>query len=329
MSLRRRDFITLLGGAAAAWPLAARAQQGAMPVIGFLDPGTSEPGAITAFLKGLADSGYLEGRNVTIEYRWGQNELNRLPELAADLVRRRVAVIAAPQSSAAALAAKAATAQIPVIFGSGIDPVEAGLVASLNRPGANVTGINYLIDEFVSKRLELLHLLIPGATRIAVLSVPNVGKTGTMVTDLTTAVESMGLQVEFLYASSNHEIDAAFAGLAEKRADALLVNPAPTLLFQNRRVQFALLAARYKLPVMYPSRLYTEAGGLMSYGTDSRDQTRQVGVYVGRILKGEKPTDLPVIRATKFELIINQQAAGTIGIAIPPMLLAIADEVIE
>jgi len=323
----RREFMTLLGGAAAVWPRAASAQQPALPVVGFLHSGTPAPGDITAFLKGLSETGYVEGRNVAIEYRWAQNDLSRLPGMAADLVRRRVAVIATG-TSADALAAKAATATIPIVFLSGFDPVQNGLVASLNRPGGNVTGVTSMTDDILAKRLELLHRLVPEAMRVAVLSTPNSG-TGVTDADLTAAAASLGLQIEFLYAGTRQEIDAAFAEFMQRRAQALLQAPTATLLFQSRRVQLALLAARHRIPVMYASRVYTEAGGLMSYGTDRGDQVRLVGVYTGRILKGEKPADLPVMRGTKFELVINQQAAAIIGIAIPPTLLAIADEVIE
>jgi len=327
--IRRREVITLLGGAAA-WPGAARAQQTAVPpVIGLLDTGAPEPSTVAAFLKGLGETGFVEGRSVVIEYRWAHNELDRLPELAADLVRRRVAVIAVPGSSAAAVAAKAATSTIPIVFSSGIDPVRLGLVASLNRPGGNVTGTANMVTDVTAKRLGLLHLLVPRATRIAVLSVPNLPSTEAMIADLHAAAAILGLQIELAYASNIQEIDAAFARLAQMRTEAVLVNPAPVLLFQSRRVQLALLAVRHMLPVMYPNRPYVEAGGLMSYGADSFDSDRQVGNYTGRILHGEKPADLPVLLATKFELVVNQQAARTIGLEIPPTLLATADEVIE
>ena len=327
--IRRREVITLLGGAAA-WPGAARAQQTAVPpVIGLLDTGAPEPSTVAAFLKGLGETGFVEGRSVVIEYRWAHNELDRLPELAADLVRRRVAVIAVPGSSAAAVAAKAATSTIPIVFSSGIDPVRLGLVASLNRPGGNVTGTANMVTDVTAKRLGLLHLLVPRATRIAVLSVPNRPSIEPMIADLHAAAATLGLQIELAYASNIQEIDAAFARLAQMRTEAVLVNPSPEQLFLNRRVQLALLAVRHMLPVMYSSRTYVEAGGLMSYGPDARDTVRQVGNYAGRILHGDKPADLPVLLATKFELVINQQAARTIGLEIPPTLLATADEVIE
>jgi putative ABC transport system substrate-binding protein len=325
--MRRRDFIGLLGATTAAMPLAARAQQQPrLPVVGFLHSGTPEPSEIAAFHKGLGEAGYVEGRNVAIEYRWAQNDLSRLPELAGDLARRRVAVIAAAGTSADALAAKAATATIPIVFLSGPDPVQNGLVASLNRPGGNVTGVTNMAGELLAKRLELLHRLAPEALRVAALWAPN---PSTGVAELTAAAASLGLQIEFLYAGTRQEIDAAFAELVQKRAQALLLAPTAALLFQSRRVQLALLAARHRVPVMYVARAYVEAGGLMSYGADRGDGIRLVGVYTGRILKGEKPADLPVMRATKFELVINQQAAAIIGITIPPTLLAIADEVIE
>ena len=328
MSIWRRDFITLLGGAAA-WPVAARAQQTAVPpVIGLLDTGAPEPSTVAAFLKGLGETGFVEGRSVVIEYRWAHNELNRLPELAADLVRRRVAVIAVPGSSAAAVAAKAATSTIPIVFSSGIDPVRLGLVASLNRPGGNITGAATMTTNVAAKRLDILHRLVPRATRTAVLSVPE-PSIEPINADLRAGAATLGLQIEFAYASSIQEIDAAFARLAQMRTEAVLVNPAPVLLFQSRRVQLALLAVRHMLPVMYPNRPYVEAGGLMSYGADSFDSDRQVGNYTGRILHGEKPADLPVLLATNFELVVNQQAARTIGLEIPPTLLATADEVIE
>jgi putative tryptophan/tyrosine transport system substrate-binding protein len=328
--MKRRDFIRLLGGAMVGLPRAARAQQGAMPLVGVLDPGVPEPGKLTAFLKGLGESGYVEGRNVAIEYRWAQGELDRLPDLTADLVGRRPAVIAATGTSAAALAAKAATTTIPIVFGIGVDPVQLGLVASLNRPGGNVTGIHFPVNEYEGKRLELLHQLVPSAARVAVLSIPNNPATDAIIAGLRPAAAAMGMELDLISAGSISEIDKAFAGLATRGAGALLVNPEPRLLFQSRRVQFALMAVRYRLPAMYSTRTFVEVGGLASYGPDTTDiQYRQVGVYVGRILKGEKPADLPVQRATKYEFVINRQAARAIDLDIPPMLLAIADEVIE
>ena len=325
--MNRRDFITVLSGAAAAWPRAARAQPAGPPVIGVLDPGDPEPTKVAAFLKGLGETGFIEGRNVAIEYRWAHNESDRLPELAADLVRRRVAVITTV-SSAAALAAKAATPTIPIVFTSGIDPVQIRLVASLNRPGGNITGAASMATDVAAKRLDILHRLVPRATRIAVLSVPE-PSIEPINADLRAGAATLGLQIEFAYASSIQEIDAAFARLAQMRTQAVLVNASPVQLFQNRRVQLALLAVRHMLPVMYPSRIYAEAGGLMSYGPSGNDSMRQAGNYAGRILHGDKPADLPVLLATKFELVINQQAARTIGFEIPSMQLALADDVIE
>jgi putative tryptophan/tyrosine transport system substrate-binding protein len=324
--MRRRDFVTLLGGAAAGWPLAARAQQPAMPVIGFLYPGVPEASAsqVAAFRKGLSEAGFVEGRNVAIEYRFAYDDNARLPELAADLVRRRVAVIAAPGSTAGALAAKAATTTIPIVFSTGGDPVQVGLVASLNRPGGNVTGIGSMNAELGPKRLGLLHELLPKAERFAALVS---ARTSLSVPDLQAAASAIGLPIEFLPAATNRDIEMAFATLVQKRVDGLLVQPTP--LFDNRRVQLVTLAAHHRLPTMYAFRDHVEAGGLMSYGSSAADRDRQVGVYVGRILKGEKPADLPVMRAVRFEFVINLQTARLLGIAVPPTLLATADEVIE
>jgi ABC-type uncharacterized transport system substrate-binding protein len=311
--LKRRDFITLLGGAAA-WPLAARAQQSAMPVVGFLNAGLPESIAhlVAAFRKGLSETGYVEGQNVTIEYRWAQNDNNRLPELAADLVRRRVAVIVTPASTAAVLAAKAATAAIPIVFVTGADPVKIGLVASFNRPGGNATGVTDIGVELGAKRLGLLHELLPGAARFAVLVNPdNPSITEPFVTEMQTAASAIGRQIEVVTASTNSDIDMAFTTLVKKRADAFLISP--DTLFVTRRVQLLTLAARHVLPAMYHRREFAEAGGLMSYGSSLTDQFRQTGVYAGRILKGEKPAEMPVELPTRFEFVINLKTAKALG----------------
>jgi putative tryptophan/tyrosine transport system substrate-binding protein len=326
--MKRREFITLLGGAAA-WPLAARAQQPAMPVIGYLNVGwadTSER-SVAAFRRGLNETGYIEGRNVTVEYHYLEGQYDRLPTLLADLVRRRVAVIATG-TAPAALAAKAATATIPILFGVGEDPVRLGLVASLARPGGNLTGFNFLVQEVAAKRLRLLHDLVPKAIRVAVLVNPaNAPSTETTLRDAKEAAPILGLQIQILNATTVGEIDAAFATLARERPDALFV--APDGFFVNRRLQFATLTARDKIPATYEQRDFVAVGGLMSYGTDLGDMSRQIGVYAGRILKGAKPADLPVVQSTKFQLVINLQTARALGIDVPSGLLAIADEVIE
>ena len=323
--IRRREFITLLGGAVA-WPLAAHAQRRASPVIGYLDAGSPEPSRMAAFHKGLSESGYVEGRNVAIEYRWAHNEGDRLPELAADLVHRRVAVIVT-SGIASVLAAKAATTTIPIVFGTGADPIQDGLVASLNRPGGNVTGITSISVELMPKRLGLLHELLPRAARFAVLVNPNDPNAASMITDVRAAASTVGRQVEVFFASTNREVETVFASLAQKRADALLI--LPSQFFANRRVQLATLAAHYRVPASHSSREYVEAGGLMSYGASITDRNRQVGIYTGRVLKGEKPADLPVMQSTRFEFVINLQTARLLGLDIPPTLLAIADEIIE
>jgi putative ABC transport system substrate-binding protein len=326
--IRRRDFITLLGGAAG-WPLAVRAQQATMPVIGYLSGASPEATAqlVAAFQKGLGETGYVEGRNLAIEYRWAHGDLLGLPQLAADLVRHRVSVIVTPGSVTAATAAKAATTTIPIVFGSAIDPVQAGLVSSLNRPGGNVTGMDFMGVEIGGKQLALLHELLPKTERFAALSNPTGLLAPSMIKEVQTAALAFGGQIEVLTASTNREIDTAFASLVKKRIEALMVNPSN--LFLNRRVQITSLATRHAVPAIYPRREYAEAGGLMSYGTNIADQNRQIGIYTGRILKGEKPADLPVMQPTKFELVINLQAARIIGITVPPTLLALADEVIE
>jgi putative ABC transport system substrate-binding protein len=328
--MRRRQFLALLGGAAAAWPLAARAQQRALPTIGFLNP--APPDSVNddwlrAFRAGLKEGGYVEGENVAIDYRWGDNEPNRLPALAADLVRRRVNVIAV-LSAPASLAVADATSTIPTVFMVPEDPVRLGLVASLARPGGNRTGVNFFAAELAAKRLELLRTLLPAAKRVAVLlnpAEPTIAASN--LRDVEEAASAMGLQLRVLNASTSSEIDAAFAAFANERLDALFISSGP--FFNYRRVQIAHLVTRYGIPAMGQSRTYTEVGGLISYGTSQTDTHRQAGIYVGRILKGAKPADLPVVQSTKFELVINLQTARTLSIEVPPTLLAIADEVIN
>jgi putative ABC transport system substrate-binding protein len=326
--IRRREFVTLLGGAAAAWPLTARAQQAAMPVIGLLD--TRSPDGMTdrlrAFREGLKDSGYVERENVAIEYRWAENQLDRLPELAAELVRRQVAVIAAT-STYSAFAANAATTTTPIVFLVGEDPVRLGLVASLARPGGNLTGINNFAGELTVKRLELVREMVPGAARIAVLVNPANTTTETALSDAAAAARVMGLQIQVLNASTSREIDAAFATFVRERPDAVFVSL--DVFFISRRAQLVNLASRHALPASYPLREFAEVGGLMSYGTNIADTFRHIGVYAGRILKGAKPADLPVVQSTKFELVINAWSARMLGLTVPTTLLASADEVIE
>jgi putative ABC transport system substrate-binding protein len=326
--VRRRNFITLLGGAAMTWPLAARAQQAAMPIIGLLD--SRSPDGMTdrlrAFREGLKDSGYVERENVAIEYRWAENQLDRLPELAAELVRRQVAVIAATSTNPA-FAAKAATTTTPIVFVAGEDPVRLGLVASLARPGGNLTGINILSGELTAKRLNLLREMVPGAARIAVLVNPANVMTENALREVAAAARVMGLQIQVLNASTSGEIDAAFATFVRERPDAVFVGL--DVFFISRRAQLVNLASRHALPATYHLREFAEAGGLMSYGTNIVDTFRQAGVYAGRILKGAKPADLPVVQSTKFELVINAWTARMLGLAVPPTLLSTADEVIE
>jgi len=300
-----------------------------MPLIGYLYGGTPEAtvNAVAAFRKGLGEQGFVEGRNVAIEYRFAQNEFDRLPALAADLVRRRVSVIVTPASSPASLAAKAATTTIPIVFSVGADPVQAGLVASFNRPGGNATGVSAMNTELTAKRLGLLHELVPRAARIAVLVNPNSPDAELLSREAQAAASAIGRQVEVLLTGTNREIDAAFASLAQKRAEALLVTNSN--LFAARAVQLVTLAVHHRIPAIYYTREFAQAGGLLSYGQNRFEQIRQVGVYAGRILKGEKPADLPVMQPVKFELVINLQTARTLGIEVPPTLLAIADEVIE
>jgi putative tryptophan/tyrosine transport system substrate-binding protein len=332
--MRRREFIAGLGSAAA-WPLGARAQQRALPVIGFLHTGSPEvtPSLVAGFRQGLSEAGFVEGRNVTIEFRWAYGDIDRLHELAADLVRHRVDVIATPNSAGPALAAKAATATIPIVFNStgADDPVKLGLVASYNRPGGNATGVTSLLQELGSKRLGFMHELLPTAVRFALLlqeGNESIGRGNERIAaDLRTAASTLGFEIELLRVGSIRDIDAAFPILLQKKVDALLT--APSALLGSRRQQLAMLATRYAVPAMYHDRLFTEAGGLMSYGTSLADMYRQVGVYTGRVLKGEKPADLPVLQPTKYELVINLQAAKLLGLAIPPNLLAITDAVIE
>jgi len=328
--MRRREFITLLGGAATPWPLAARAQQPAMPTIGFVNGASADTSTrkAAAFRKGLGEAGYVEGQNVMAEYHWLAGQYDRLPSVMAELVRRRVAVIATPGSTPSAVAAKAATTTIPIVFGVGEDPVRLGLVASLARPGGNATGINFFVQELVAKRLGLLHEMVPKATRIAVLVNPaNAPTAATTLRAMPEAARAIGVQIQFLNASTSREIEAAFATLMREPADALFV--APDGFFNSRRVQLATLAARHAIPTIHANREAADAGALMSYGTDLADMFRQVGVYAGSILKGAKPADLPVLQSTKFELVINLQTARALDLEVPPMVLARADEVIE
>jgi putative tryptophan/tyrosine transport system substrate-binding protein len=327
--LRRRQFMTLIGGAAVAWPVAARAQQAALPVIGLLHPGSPEANArfIAGFRKGLAETGHVEGRNVSIEYRWGHGEITRLPELTADLVWRAASVIVTPGGVAAALAAKAATATIPIVFVIGVDPVQAGLVASLNRPGGNITGITSMNSGLAAKQLGLLHQLLQRDARFAVLVNSSNPQIRLALADVQAAAAAMGHPLDIVTATTNREITLAFKEAVQKRADAILISPDP--LFASRPVQMATLAARHAMPAIYALREFAEAGGLISYGSNFTDLYRQAGTYVARILKGEKAADLPILQAAKFELVVNLQTAEALGIDIPSTLLALADEVIE
>jgi len=325
--LKRREFITLLGGAAAAWPLAARGQQGAMPVIGFLDPTSPDTFAhrLLGFRQGLKETGYVEGENVAIAYRFAENQVDRLPELAGDLVRRQVAVIVTLANGA--LAAKAATTTTPIVFSVAEDPVKVGLVASLARPGGNLTGINFLSAELAAKRLELVRELVPAAIRISMLVNPTGPNSESTLRDAQSAARAIGLEIQVLNASTSREINMAFATFIQERPDALFIDIDP--FFTSRRIQLVHLASHHRMPTTYPGRQFAEVGGLMSYGSDLTDAWRQVGVYTGRILKGAKSADLPVVQATKFELVINAETARTLGLDLPPQLLARADEVIE
>jgi putative tryptophan/tyrosine transport system substrate-binding protein len=326
----RREFVALLGGAAAAWPLVARAQQPAMPVIGYLDPRSPHTIAdqLRAFRQGLKDSGYVEGENVAIEYRWAEGQFDLLPALAAELVRRRVAVIATNGGPTAAFAAKAATTTIPIVFSVAEDPVRLGLVASLARPGGNLTGVNLVLGELTAKRLGLLRELVPGAARVAVLVNPtNSTNAETTLRDVEPAARAVGLQIQLLKASTSQEIEAAFASFVRERPDALFVGHDTFLT--SRRVQLVHLATRHAVPATYALRDFAEVGGLMSYGVNIPDAVRQLGVYAGRILKDAKPADLPVVQSSKFELVINAVTARMLGLTVPPSLLSVADEVIE
>jgi putative tryptophan/tyrosine transport system substrate-binding protein len=325
--VKRREFITLLGGAAVTWPLAARAQQQPLPVIGLLDQRSPDALAdrLRGFRQGLKDAGFVEGQNATIEYRWAENQVDRLPELAADLVRRQVAVIVAPGGLASALAAKVATTTIPILFAIAADPVSLGLVASLARPGGNLTGINFLSGELTAKRLELLRELVPAATRVAVLVNP--ANAENPEREIEAAARAVGLQIQILNAGTIREINAAFATFVRERPHALFVGLDP--FFNSRRIQLVHLATRHAVPASYPARDFAEVGGLMSYGANIVDAWRQVGSYAGRILKGAKPADLPVVQSSKFELVINAQTATMLGLAVPDKLLVAADEVIE
>jgi putative tryptophan/tyrosine transport system substrate-binding protein len=323
--MNRRAFIAGLGTAVCALPVCA--QKAAPPVVGFIGAASADP-LVRAFRQGLGEAGYAEDRNVAVEYHWLEGQYDRIPALVADFVRRRVAVIATPGHRDAAVAAKAATATIPIVFGVPEDPVQLGLVASLARPGGNATGINFFSAELVGKRLGLLHQMVPKAVRVAVLVNPvNATTTETTLRDVREAAHTIGLQIQIFNATTSREIDLTFATLARERIDALLV--AGDALFTSRRVQLAMLATRDKIPAIYSTREIAAAGGLMSYGTDFADMFRGVGIYTGNILRGAKPADLPVVQSTKFEFVINMQTATTLGIEVPPTVLAVADEVIE
>jgi putative ABC transport system substrate-binding protein len=324
--MKRRDFISLFVGAAAAWPLAARAQQRAMPVVGFLSAIPSYGPFLIAFRRGLAEAGYVEGENVAIEYRWAEGHYDRLPELASELVRRQVAVMVAAGGNQSARAAKAATATIPIVFYSG-DPVAEGLVASLNRPGGNMTGVSTFASALGGKRVDLLRELLPGVSALAMLINPNYAPAAAEAAETENAAKARGHKLSIFNASSEGGIEAAFSMLAQQRPDALIVGADP--FFNSRREQLALLALRNSIPAIYVWREFVVAGGLMSYGDNFADGYRQMGLYVGRILKGAEPADLPVIRATKFELVINLKTAKALGLSVPDKLLVAADEMIE
>jgi len=327
--LRRREFITLLGGAATAvWPFSGRAQQSAMPVIGFLNSGTAEGFVprVAAYRRGLGETGFQEGKNVAIEFRWANGRYDRLPSMAADLVARQVAVIAAG-GPPAARAAKAATSTIPVVFTSGDDPVQEGLVASLNRPGGNVTGVYLFLTQLIAKKLGLLHDLLPQVSVIGAILNPGTAGGGVQAKDLEATGRALGLRVQFANAGSDKEIEEGFARLGQQRVGALIVGADP--YYVSRRAEIVALAARYAIPTIYELRAFVDAGGLMSYGTDLDDGYRQAGIYAGRILKGEKPADLPVLQSTKFQLIINLKTAKALGLKISDNMLSLADELIE
>ena len=327
--MRRREFITLLGGAAAACPLAARAQQPAMAVIGYLGLGSAVTGTqmLLALRQSLFEAGYIEGRNIVIDPRWAEGRYDRLPALATDFVRRQVAVIIATGGTAPALAVKAATTTIPLVFGVTDDPVALGLVASMARPGGNATGVSFLLAELGAKQLGLLRELVPTATRIGLLVNPNNTTSNAQTSNVVTAASALGVKIDVVSAADSREIETAFATLVRNRADALLIGTDPFLY--SRRVQLATLASRHAIPTIYPVRENVEIGGLMSYGTSLTEVYHQLAAYTVRILKGAKPADLPVVQSTKFELVINLPTARALGLEIPPMLLARADEVIE
>jgi putative ABC transport system substrate-binding protein len=327
--MRRRKFITLLGGAALAGPLAARAQQQATPIVGFLNPSSPEAYApmVAAFRKGLGETGYVEGKNVTIEYRWAEGQYDRLPALAADLVRHQVTVIAAGGSDPSALAAKGATTTIPFVFIVGTDPVKLGLVASLNRPGGNATGVNFFIAEMEAKRLALLRELVPTAAALGVLMNSKTAQAEAQLNDVQSAGRALGKQIEVINASNESDIEMAFASLTQRGIGGLQVAADP--FFLNRRDQIISLATNYGIPAIYPNREFVVSGGLISYGTSITFAYHQLGIYTGKILSGSKPTELPVVQPTQFELVINLKTAKTLGLTIPQTLLVAADEVIE